>query len=1097
MKYSPVYYLKRLLRKTIANTILFIVFIILLLSYTNTVFGQITQRGASTTGHTKTTSLTINKPTGVVSGDVMLVNISQYGGSGLTSPTSSGWTLAAGSSLTDSWKYGAVLYKVAGGSEPSSYTFTLNSSVTYAVGDIVAFSGVDASVFDVTPGSYSLHSSSTCSATSITTVSANAAVIMFGDVSLDSYTFSSWSTTSPGTLVELYDDGDGNNYVEVGAAWAIKTSAGSTGAGSATLSGSDQNGGILLALKPGTSCTAPTTSYTVTGGGSYCSGGTGVAVGLSSSQSGVTYQLYVGASTTGSTVAGTGSAISFGNQTAAGTYTVQSTLAGGYCAATMSGSQTVTINALPTITTTGAVAAVCYNASSQTTNMPYTATTNSPTSYSISWTGLAAQGATSFAFSGSGGTMTGITIPAGTAAGTYTGSLTVTNANSCSCSTPPSISVTVNPATLSAPTASAGSSIGVTSFTANWSSVTGATGYYLDVSTSSGFGSFVSGYNNLSVSGTSQSVSGLTTNTPYYYRVRAMNSCVTSSSSSSITVTTALANVGLYISGNVVNNGTIDQTSDPNYMIMSGTSKTITGSGIYTQTKLRSSGTVTFDGVIVSGSFLQTLVDAAKTLTNNNSRTYINGTFTNNGTTTLNTSSVWQNSGNWTNNATVTADATSTVQFVGTAAQTVKSNSSNYGNVVINNTVSPDATHGVILSDAMPLNSASVLTLTAGTIITSGNLVIVNNIAANAVTYGGSNSAYNLSWVYGTSISGALRRYLSTSDHGDYIFPVGIANRSNKAVLTNNISTSSLYIDCFFNTSPTNPNTSFPTNLTELNATYQSVHTDGVWVLTPNSAISGTYDLKLYFNGAFTSLADSKFGILSRPSTSTTGADWTLTNMGTVVSLPVSAGYASRTGMSSFSEKGIGITGTSLPVELLSFIASCDNEKVKINWSTSSELNNDYFKVEKSRDNNSWEYVTTVPGAGNSNSIINYSIYDEVPYNETVQGIEPSYYRLKQVDYNGDYKYYGPVATICKEQFIFNAFVNENKNITVNFGASNGQLYAITLFDNNGKKIIDISGNSTDGLNQVILNTKSLSSAMYILLYKKGNEYETKKIIIN
>ena len=841
-------------------------------------------------------------------------------------------------------------------------------------------------------------------------------------------------------------------------------------------------------------CTAPTTSYTVTGGGSYCSGGSGVAVGLSNSQSGVTYQLYVGASTSGSTVAGTGSAITFGSQTTAGTYTVQSVLSGGYCAATMSGSQTIAVNALPSITTTGTTATACYNAGSQTTTLPYTATTNSPTSYSIAWTGLTAQGSTSFAFSGSGGTMTGVTIPAATAAGTYTGTMAITNGNGCT--NTQAISATVLTTTLSTPTANSGSSVGSTSFTASWSSVSGATGYYLDVSTSSGFGSFVGVYNAYSVSGTSQLVSGLTANSTYYYRVRAMNSCTSSSNSSTIAINTAALNVGLYIAGNVVNNGTIDQTSDPNYMIMSGTSKTITGSGIYTQTKLRSSGTVTFDGVIVSGSFLQTLVDASKTLTNNNNRTYINGTFTNNGTTTLNASSVWQNSGNWTNNATVTADASSTVQFVGTAAQTVKSNSSNYGNVVINNTVSPDATHGVILSDALPLNASSVLTFTAGTIITSGNLVIVNNTDANAVTYGGYNSAYNLSWVYGTSISGALRRYMSTSDHGDYVFPVGIANRSNKAVLTNNISTSSLYIDCFFNASPTNPNTSFPTNLVDGTSTYQSVHTDGVWVLTPNSAISGTYNLKLYFNGAFASLPDYKFGILSRPSTSTSGADWTLANMGSVVVLPLSVGYASRTGMSSFSEKGIGVTGTILPVELLNFIASCDNEKVKINWSTASEINNDYFKIEKSRDNNNWDYVTTVAGAGNSNSKIDYSIYDEVPYNETLQGIETSYYRIKQVDFNGDYKYYGPVATSCKEQFIFNAFVNENRNISINFGALNNQ-YSISLFDNNGKKLIDRNGNSTEELNNVILNTQSLSAGIYILLFKSDKEYETKKIVLN
>jgi ELWxxDGT repeat protein len=89
------------------------------------------------------------------------------------------------------------------------------------------------------------------------------------------------------------------------------------------------------------SCTTPTT-YTVTGTGSYCTGG--AAVGLSNSETGVTYQLNgVGTPVNGTT----GSAISFGNQTA-GTYTVVATRTTGGCTANMSGSAVVTENTLPT-----------------------------------------------------------------------------------------------------------------------------------------------------------------------------------------------------------------------------------------------------------------------------------------------------------------------------------------------------------------------------------------------------------------------------------------------------------------------------------------------------------------------------------------------------------------------------------------------------------------------------------------------------------------------------------------------------------------------------------------------------------------------------
>ncbi len=84
-------------------------------------------------------------------------------------------------------------------------------------------------------------------------------------------------------------------------------------------------------------------SFTVTGGGSYCQGGTGVAIGLSGSETGVMYQLKNGASAVGSPISGTGSSIKFGLQTAVGTYTVEATRTIGGCTADMLSSVSVSI----------------------------------------------------------------------------------------------------------------------------------------------------------------------------------------------------------------------------------------------------------------------------------------------------------------------------------------------------------------------------------------------------------------------------------------------------------------------------------------------------------------------------------------------------------------------------------------------------------------------------------------------------------------------------------------------------------------------------------------------------------------------------------
>ena len=85
----------------------------------------------------------------------------------------------------------------------------------------------------------SSNSSTAVAATSIITVSANDAVIMFGMAAGNNPTWSGWTTTSPGTLTELYDAQEPtNDNASVGAAWAIKATAGATGAGAATLSSS-------------------------------------------------------------------------------------------------------------------------------------------------------------------------------------------------------------------------------------------------------------------------------------------------------------------------------------------------------------------------------------------------------------------------------------------------------------------------------------------------------------------------------------------------------------------------------------------------------------------------------------------------------------------------------------------------------------------------------------------------------------------------------------------------------------------------------------------------------------------------------------------
>lgn len=269
--------------KTLSNKFrsLIIAFFIANLVLMSNAFGQIAIRGTYTTGSNSSNNLTINKPTGVIAGDVMIVNISKYPNT--TTPTLSGWTLIAGPATLGGSNYSYLLYRVADGTEGSGFTFALGTT-TYGAGSIVAFSGVDVTggflvgggaggPFDVAPGSISTTgvSASSQSITAITTNSANAAVIMFGmNGSATARTFSTWSTAIPGTLTEIYDF-NGATYIEVGAAWATKATTGSTGTSSLTLSGTSDVGGILIALKK---FVCPTISATAGSNSPVCTGST-------------------------------------------------------------------------------------------------------------------------------------------------------------------------------------------------------------------------------------------------------------------------------------------------------------------------------------------------------------------------------------------------------------------------------------------------------------------------------------------------------------------------------------------------------------------------------------------------------------------------------------------------------------------------------------------------------------------------------------------------------------------------------------------------------------------------------------------------------
>ena len=241
-------------------------------SIANSATAQIDLRGSATTTNVSGSStITIAKPTNLALGDVMFANIMQSddGAANLLSNVSaSGWTVIDGKEVktaaSDQW-WVTLLYKVANSTDvaASNFSFTLDSDVDDASGGLVAFSGVDVNngydatgnpnsgPFDVDPGTFStVGNDAILNATSVTTISPNAGIVMFGAIS-EKRTLSSWTATSPTVLSEVYDLQYDNPRKDIGsgAAWAIKELPGATGEGTAALSTASNNTSILVALK--------------------------------------------------------------------------------------------------------------------------------------------------------------------------------------------------------------------------------------------------------------------------------------------------------------------------------------------------------------------------------------------------------------------------------------------------------------------------------------------------------------------------------------------------------------------------------------------------------------------------------------------------------------------------------------------------------------------------------------------------------------------------------------------------------------------------------------------------------------------------------
>ncbi len=183
-----------------------------------------------------------------------------------------------------------------------------------------------------------------------------------------------------------------------------------------------------------------------------------------------------------------------------------------------------------------------------------------------------------------------------------------------------------------------------------------------------------------------------------------------------------------------------------------------------------------------------------------------------------------------------------------------------------------------------------------------------------------------------------------------------------------------------------------------------------------------------------------------------------------------------------------------LPIELLSFTAKLVGKTVDLNWVTASERNNDYFIVERAGEDLIWKEILRKPGAGNSNLTLYYHDKDRYP----LSGI--SYYRLKQVDDDGQYKYSDVVSvlnsTSSTSEDIY-LFPNPSRSgmVYLRLPAAFSKTDAkVSIYNVSGIKVRETVLNEGAALRE--LNYGNLSPGVYFVNVCLPFLNETKKFVI-
>jgi hypothetical protein len=177
-----------------------------------------------------------------------------------------------------------------------------------------------------------------------------------------------------------------------------------------------------------------------------------------------------------------------------------------------------------------------------------------------------------------------------------------------------------------------------------------------------------------------------------------------------------------------------------------------------------------------------------------------------------------------------------------------------------------------------------------------------------------------------------------------------------------------------------------------------------------------------------------------------------------------------------------------LPISLSSMDVQCHQSNSVIRWVTESEINNNFFIIEKADDNFVFEEIGKVMGAGNSNTPISYEFTDTEVNQKT------TYYRLVQVDKDGSVEYHRTVASNCHNNGfeVVKSDLNGSQ-LDLLISTSTNENIQIKLYSISGQLVGSLNTEINNGNNSISINDLRLNQGIYMLsITGETNNYSTK-----